>query len=423
MNNWPKDTISNLCHKIGDGLHGTPEYVNSSNIFFINGNNLENGKIVIDKNTKEISNKILEKYNIKLNDNSLLLSINGTIGDLAFYNNENVMLGKSVAFFNFKSDINRFYFYYFQLPGVQEFFYNNATGSTIKNLSLDTLNNLKVPVPRKEEYKKIVDCLSSFDKKINNNNEIKKEVISYIKLIFNYWFVQFDFPDKNNKPYKSNGGKMKWSNVYNREIPFNWTEEKIADSLSELECGDRPKGGIKEIKDGVPNIGAENIIGLGEYNYKKEKKVSNEFYSKMKQGIINSNDVLVYKDGAGLGQISMFKNDFPYKKSCINSHVFILRTNEKISQNYLYFWLDQKFMRDLIYRSGITSAQPGINQDDVQTFPILIPEKKIIQKFEYILDPLIDLIFEKSKENKRIQDLKEMYLQMLMNGQLESINT
>ena len=128
MSNWPKDTISNLCHKIGDGLHGTPEYTKDSKIYFINGNNLENGKIVIDKNTKEISKQTLDKNNIVLNENSLLLSINGTIGELAFYNNESIMLGKSAAYFNFKSDINRFFFYYFQLPGVQKFFYNNATG-------------------------------------------------------------------------------------------------------------------------------------------------------------------------------------------------------------------------------------------------------------------------------------------------------
>ena len=123
MSNWAKDTISNLCHKIGDGLHGTPVYTKDSKIYFINGNNLKNGKIVIDKNTKEISQQTLDKNNIALNQNSLLLSINGTIGELAFYNNENVMLGKSTAYFNFKSDINRFFFLLFSITRSAKFFY------------------------------------------------------------------------------------------------------------------------------------------------------------------------------------------------------------------------------------------------------------------------------------------------------------
>ena len=109
MNNWKLDKLSNLCTKIGDGLHGTPEYVDDSGIYFINGNNLKNGWIEITKNTKCVSEEELGNNFIPLNDKSLLLSINGTLGSMAFYRNEKVMLGKSYAYLNFKTPINKFY--------------------------------------------------------------------------------------------------------------------------------------------------------------------------------------------------------------------------------------------------------------------------------------------------------------------------
>ena len=139
----------------------------------------------------------------------------------------------------------------------------------------------------------------------------------------------------------------------------------------------------------------------------------------MRTGIVKSGDVLMYKDGLSLGRVSMFKNDYPYKECCINSHVFILRTNEKISQNYLYFWLDQDFVKRIIISSGLSAAQPGINQKDVMDIPILIPEKELIKKFDIMVKSKIDMIFNNSKENKILNDQLEFFLPMIMNNQIK----
>src|SRR5690606_27042013 len=95
---------------------------------------------------------------------------------------------------NFKSDINKFYYYYFQLPGVQKYFYDVATGSTIKNLSLKSLQDFEVPVPSKSEYRKIAAVLSALDDKIELNNTINAELEAMAKTLYDYCFVQFDFP-------------------------------------------------------------------------------------------------------------------------------------------------------------------------------------------------------------------------------------
>jgi type I restriction enzyme S subunit len=172
MNNWKYDKLSKLCFRIGDGLHGTPEYSEQSDIYFINGNNLKNGKIEITENTKKVTSEELSKNFIQLNNNSLLLSINGTLGSMAFFNNEKVMLGKSAAYLNFKTGINKFYYYYFQLPRIQAHFHNVATGSTIKNLSLKAIQNFEVPIPEINIWKNISKILSLLDAKIELNNKI-----------------------------------------------------------------------------------------------------------------------------------------------------------------------------------------------------------------------------------------------------------
>ena len=209
--NWKKVKLSTLCERIGDGLHGTPQYSETSNIFFINGNNIKNGKILYDNETKKVDTKEIEKNFIKLNKNSLLISINGTLGNMAFYKGENIMLGKSAAYINFKTNINQFYYYYFQLPNIQKYFYDVATGSTIKNLSLKSLQDFEVPIPDNNEYQKIASVLSALDDKIELNNRINAELEAMAKTLYDYWFVQFDFPIVTSsgveKPYKTSGGK------------------------------------------------------------------------------------------------------------------------------------------------------------------------------------------------------------------------
>ena len=218
IKNWQKSTIKKLCFKVGDGLHGTPNYINDGNVYFINGNNLKNGKIELFTDTKKVTQEELNNNFIQLDENSLLLSINGTLGSMAFYKNEKVMLGKSAAYLNFKSGINRFYYYYFQLKDVQLYFYNVATGSTIKNLSLKSIQDFEVPVPKETEWKQIAKILSDLDAKIEVNNKINQELETMAKTLYDYWFVQFDFPDSNGKPYKSNGGNMFFNKELNQDI-------------------------------------------------------------------------------------------------------------------------------------------------------------------------------------------------------------
>ena len=198
---WDNDTLDNLTERIGDGLHGTPEYVNNSNIYFINGNNLIDGRIKIYDTTKKVSIETFEQNDKNLNGKTLLLSINGTIGSVARYNNEKVMLGKSVGYFNFKESPD-FFYYLLHTNNIQNYFISELTGSTIKNLSLKTLREAKVNFPKSNEQVKISDFFKSIDEKIqalrNKNNLLEQYKKGLMQKLFSQ---ELRFKDENGKEF------------------------------------------------------------------------------------------------------------------------------------------------------------------------------------------------------------------------------
>ena len=145
---WAITKLSRVSTKIGDGLHGTPEYVDISDFYFINGNNLADGLISITDTTRCVSEDELNKHRVELNTTTILLSINGTIGNLALYRGESVMLGKSAAYINCDVKIAREFLYWFlQSSSIKRYFEYSVTGTTIFNLSLDSIRKIPLALP------------------------------------------------------------------------------------------------------------------------------------------------------------------------------------------------------------------------------------------------------------------------------------
>lgn len=161
---WEQRKFSDFVSEVGDGLHGTPIYSDEGSKYFINGNNLVNGKIEINEETKRVDESQLSKSDKALDDNTILMSINGTIGNLAYYNGEEVMLGKSAAFIKVSNSDKRFVYSYLQTPNVHSYFMNNLTGTTIKNLGLKTIREMEWYAPQHiEEQAKIGEYFDDLD--------------------------------------------------------------------------------------------------------------------------------------------------------------------------------------------------------------------------------------------------------------------
>jgi len=174
-------SLDKITTKLGDGIHGTPNYSMDGKYYFINGNNLENGTIVVNESTKKVDENEFLKHKKELNENTMLVSINGTIGKVAFYKGENIILGKSACYFNIdKTQVSPIYLY--SLIKSNYFVHyagENATGSTIKNVSLKTMREFPVPLPplsKQMIYDEQITLIWESIKIVNRNDE---------KLLFN----------------------------------------------------------------------------------------------------------------------------------------------------------------------------------------------------------------------------------------------
>lgn len=177
-NEWDEKPLEELTTQIGDGIHTTPKYSENTDYYFINGNNLSEGEIKISDTALCVSEEEFKKHFKELNNRTILYSINGTIGNIAFYKNQKVILGKSACYISCKLNVNLDYiFFILQSYAVSKFYENEMTGSTINNLSLASIRNTPITIPSDEnEQELIAQKISTI------NNKLKTEEIYLHKL-------------------------------------------------------------------------------------------------------------------------------------------------------------------------------------------------------------------------------------------------
>lgn len=163
--NWNTFTLAEMCDGIGDGLHGTPEYDESGEYPFINGNNLIDGAIRVNALTKRVNKATYEKHYIEISQNAILLSINGTLGKIAFFNGEQVMLGKSACYCNLKVEVNRIFVYnIMKTDAFARYLEDNSTKSTIKNVGLKAIREYRLILPPLSLQKQFAAFVEEVDK-------------------------------------------------------------------------------------------------------------------------------------------------------------------------------------------------------------------------------------------------------------------
>jgi len=265
-----------------------------------------------------------------------------------------------------------------------------ARSGTFPQITFDVLKGESIYLPSIDEQNKITSILDNINNKIRLNNEINNNLHDLAEQQFN--------------------------EIYSLGSP-----KKLDELLFNVSTGSRPKGGAQE--SGIPSIGAEKIEKFGIYDYSSEKYISEDYYEKLKNGKLNSGDVLLYKDGAYTGKVSMCLNGFPHNKAAVNEHVFILNTENNWAQNYLYFVLYNKDNKEMLHRlASSKAAQPGLNQVELKSIEINICDKDDILKFENSVKPLMEKIALNSLENKRLSELRDTLLPKLMNGEINLDN-
>jgi type I restriction enzyme S subunit len=301
-----------------------------------------------------------------------------------------------------------FVFYVLKYNLVQLKTLDSGTASGRENVSKSSFSNINllVPTEKKIQYK-IGSILASYDDLIENNLKRIKLLEEIAQRTYEEWFVKFRVNGKQLIIDEKTG------------LPEGWELIELGSIILKLESGSRPKGGIdKSLDKGIPSVGAESVLGLGQYKYGNEKLIKSSFFDKMRRGKIENKDILIYKDGAYIGKTSMFQDEFPHKICAVNEHVFLINSGRNDIQNYLFFTLSREEYFQKMQSLNSNSAQPGINQEKIKSLELLYPNNELILLFDKVAEPLTKEIFNLAKQNQKLKESRDILLPKLMNGSI-----
>ena len=284
-----------------------------------------------------------------------------------------------------------------------------AQQTKIRHTSPDKIKDCTVWIPELEEQKRISKLLRSLDRKIELNRAINQNLEAMAKQLYDYWFVQFDFPNENGRPYKSSGGKMVWNEKLKREIPKVWDISLIKD-IATTYSGGTPKSTNIEYY----NNGEIAWINSGELNSPIITKTTNYI---TKCGLENSsaklypsNSILVAMYGATAGKVSLLTFE-----ACSNQAVCgVIPTIENMLY-YVYFHISSLYSHFITISTG--SARDNISQDTIKNILLPIPTKNILKLFDEKIGNIYQMIVNNYQQIDSLTKQRDELLPLLMNGQ------
>ena len=298
---------------------------------------------------------------------------------------------------------------------IKKYFELNATGSGMRyTLSTETLNNIPILAPSLEMQEFIGNIFSDIDRKICLNRQINDNLEAMAKQLYDYWFVQFDFPNEEGKPYKSSGGAMVYNEKMKREIPQGWTAAKIKD-VAQTYSGGTPTSTNSEYYDGgnIPWINSgelNNSIITSTTNYITEEGLKNSSAKLYPQDTI-----LVALYGATAGKVSLLSFE-----ACSNQAVCGVIPPNKIMTTYIRYYLFSLYEHFITLSSG--SARDNISQETIKNTILPIPQEKILKEYSDAVTPIMSKIIANQKEMENLTKQRDELLPILMNGQA-SVNS
>lgn len=402
------------------------EYLDSSNYRIINGYSLKNGYIDWDIAGYISEARYLESPEIKLQINDILITKDGTIGKVGIVRELKLPTTVASGIFVLRNIIEdkldtEYLFQYLKSSNFKNFINAvKASGSTIIHLYQRDLIKLEIDVPKLSRQKLISSVLKKIEDKMELNNKINSELEAMAKTLYDYWFVQFDFPNEECRPYKSSGGKMVYDETLKREIPKDWELKKLENCIETIidYRGKTPKklgSDWSSNSDDIIALSAKHVKNGQLVNLQNANRVDEELYSIwMKQGL-KEGDILLTSE-APCGEFFYLIGETKY---CLSQRLFAIRSNEKIvKHSYLYYELSTGNGYSQIMGKVSGSTVFGIRQDELRTVNVLIPRKKIQEEFEKIILPIFKKVRNNNYENQELASLRDWLLPMLMNGQV-----
>lgn len=397
-----QDCIKTVIDNRGVTPHKRGTEWQDSGIMVLSANNVKTSGLQNMDQVRFISEEVYSSWmKIPLEKGDLILTSEAPAGEVYYWDSdEKVVLGQRLYGLKIKESINSKYLkYYLQSNVGQKAIRQQQSGSTVFGISATTFQSIVVELPERDIQDNIANILSDIDAKIDNNNAIAAELEGMAKDLYDYWFVQFDFPDENGKPYKSSGGKMVWNEELKREIPEGWEATNIG-AITICHDSERiPVSGEKRkmMIGSIPYYGATEIMGH------------------VNRAIFNGDYVLLAEDGSVMddsGHPIIQRISGP---SWVNNHAHVLEPEKTYSCRLLMM-----ILKDIpVVQIKTGSIQWKINQENLNKYKIANIPSALRALAVLKLKPIDSMLLDLKKENEELTSLRDFLLPMLLNGQVK----
>ena len=384
-------SFKDITIELSDGLHAAPKFYPDGDYIFVNAKNIVNGKIVdVDPNKKTSYEEYL-KYKIDLNEHTVLYSIDGTIGNVAKYRGEKVVLGKGACYLKLKPEADTDYiFFYLQSPKFWDYIRAMSTGSTIKHISLKTMRNHTFCLPDMSTQRKIASVLSSLQKKTDINEKINENLTEQTRSIFRSWFVDYE-------PF---GGT----------VPSDWKPTTL--------------GQIAEMKTDSWSPAKNPDVVVEHYSIPTYDEQRYPVYETASD--IKSNKYILTPDSVMISKLNPDTKRI-WRPLCLSEHpvcsteFIVYEAKKKGQRDYIYSLIDSNpFFHHLCsHTTGSTNSRQRATPKSTLEFSVFLPPDSVIEDFCKIVTPMYDLIASNTVENQALAKTRDSLLPRLMSGELD----
>lgn len=343
----------------------------------------------------------------RLHDKNVITGRYGTIGKVFYHDGPCWPLNTTLYVEDFHGNNARYVAYLLEAILASPVI-NGGDKSTVPGIDRNALHAMGIPyIENHDEQGLIANVLSSIDGKIALNKKIMTELEKTSRLIYDYWFTQFDFPDENGKPYRSSGGKMIYNGTLKREIPQGWEVTTVGEQC-ELRLGGTPDTSVQEFWGGdmswlsSAEVATSPILGA-------EKSIT-------KAGVEGSATSFAPAGSVLLSITRYIRPSILAIDACFNQSVVAILESQALHTEFLYPFMQSQVPRYLTLRTG--AQQPHINKETVSETCFSIPTELILARYYDKVAPVFNQLILAAKAVDQLSSLRDWLLPMLMNGQV-----
>jgi type I restriction enzyme S subunit len=418
---WEIDKLEN--HLIIKGRIGwkglqISEYVKDGP-FIVGGLQIKNNNVIWEECAHVTPSRYEESPEIMLRESDILMTKDGTIGKLAYIKKlaDKATVASHIHVIRKKTNkvLPQFLFYFFKSPRFQNMIESKISGSVVPALTQKDINNTVFPIPPIQEQQSIGIILSDLDSKIELNRKMNKTLKSIGQVIFNHWFIDFEFPNKEGKPYKSSGGEMVYNEVLETKIPKQWKVGKLGEFI-DLDRGLSYKGSYLSDK-GFPmiNLGTISPIGFiseglkyytGEYNKRQLVKVGDI--------VIANTDITQKREVLGSPAIVP-----PYLETALfTHHIFAVRNKSHLPNSFIFHLLQLNEYKDRVKGFATGTTVLALPKDAILEFNFVVPDIESLEKFNSIYSCMLERSNLCDMQNRNLSYIRDRLLIKLISGKI-----